>query len=147
MTTSTSFLGDLMVSIADRGRSLLGRSGGSARTAARVDMAALFEALLSGRGEASGVALAQRNPGALAKARQPDGRRAFLTTLAERFGPDRAKLDRAIDAYRASPMPRTILTLHKAAEPRRQEVIRRLNLAPRRHRGAGPHARGAGAAS
>ena len=57
MTTSTSFLGDLMVSIADRGRSLLGIQGGQG-DAARADVAALFEALLSGRGEASGVALA-----------------------------------------------------------------------------------------
>jgi malonyl-CoA decarboxylase len=128
MTTSTSFLGDLMVSIADRGRTLLGRNGSQLETAARVDMAALFEALLSGRGEASGVALAGE---ILAYWRKldTDGRRAFLTTLAECFGPDRAKLDRAIDAYRASPDAGTILNLHKAAEPRRQEVIRRLNLA------------------
>jgi len=129
MTTSTSFLSDLMVSIADRGRSLLGRNGGQGDTAGRVDMAALFEALLSGRGEASGVALASE---ILCHWRKLDtqGRRAFLVTLAERFGPDRAKLDRAIDAYRASPDAKTIMNLHKAAEPRRQEVIRRLNLAP-----------------
>src|SRR3954471_21151245 len=128
MTTNTSFLGDLMVSIADRGRSLLGRNGSQLETAARVDTAALFEALLSGRGEASGVALAGE---ILAYWRKldADGRRVFLTTLAERFGPDKAQLARAIDAYRASPDARTILNLHKAAEPRRQEVIRRLNLA------------------
>jgi malonyl-CoA decarboxylase len=57
-------------------------------------------------------------------------RRTFLVMLAERFGPDRGKLDRAIETYRANPDARTILNLHKAAEPRRQEVIRRLNLAP-----------------
>ncbi len=42
MTTSTSFLGDLMVSIADRGRSLLGMQD-SQGDAARADVAALFE--------------------------------------------------------------------------------------------------------
>ena len=128
MTTSTSFLGDLMVSIADRGRSLLGMQG-SQGDAARADVAALFEALLSGRGEASGVALATEILCVWQKL-DTDGRRAFLTTLAERFGPDKAKLDRAIEAYRAQPDAKTIMNLHKAAEPRRQEVIRRLNLAP-----------------
>jgi malonyl-CoA decarboxylase len=128
MTTSTSFLGDLMVSIADRGRSLLGMQD-SQGDAARADVAALFESLLSGRGEASGVALATEILCVWQKL-DTDGRRAFLTTLAERFGPDRAKLDRAIEAYRAQPDAKTIMNLHKAAEPRRQEVIRRLNLAP-----------------
>src|SRR5687767_4742061 len=101
MTTSTSFLGDLMVSIADRGRSLLGMHGGQG-DAARVDVATLLEALLSGRGEASGVALAAEILCVWQKL-NTDGRRAFLTTLAERFGPDKAKLDRAIEAYRAEP--------------------------------------------
>jgi malonyl-CoA decarboxylase len=129
MTTSTSFLGDLMVSIADRGRSLLGIQGAQVDPAGRVDVAALFEALLSGRGEASGVALAAEILCVWQKL-DTDGRRAFLTTLAERFGPDQAKLDRAIESYRAEPSAKTIMNLHKAAEPRRQEVIRRLNLAP-----------------
>jgi malonyl-CoA decarboxylase len=129
MTTSTSFLGDLMVSIADRGRSLLGMQAGQGDAAGRVDVAALFEALLSGRGEASGVALATEILCIWQKL-DTDGRRAFLTTLAERFGPDQAKLDRAIESYRAEPSAKTIMNLHKAAEPRRQEVIRRINLAP-----------------
>src|SRR4051794_35917362 len=101
MNTSTSFLGDLMVSIADRGRSLLGMQGGQG-DAARANVVTLFEALLSGRGEASGVALATEILCVWQKL-DTDGRRAFLTTLAERFGPDRAKLDRAIEAYRAQP--------------------------------------------
>jgi len=128
VSDSTSFLGDLMVSIADRGRALLGRSGDGTENG-KVDLAALFEALLSGRGEASGVALASE---ILAHWRKLDGlqRRAFLVTLAERFGSDRTKLNRAIDAYKENPDAKTILALHKAAEPRRQEVIRRLNLAP-----------------
>ncbi len=54
----------------------------------------------------------------------------FLLMLAERFGPDHASLDRAITAYQSGPNPRTALSLHNAAEPRRQELIRRLNRAP-----------------
>lgn len=129
MNTSTSFLGDLMVSIADRGRSLLGRSGSTGGPVSPADLATLCEALLSGRGEASGVALAGE---ILAHWRKldRDARRAFLILLAERFGPDKAKLDSAIEDYRAADDAKAILALHKAAEPRRQEVIRRLNLAP-----------------
>ncbi|UEM05976.1 malonyl-CoA decarboxylase [Skermanella rosea] len=129
MNTSTSFLGDLMVSIADRGRSLLGRSGSTGGPVSPADLATLCEALLSGRGEASGVALAGE---ILAHWRKldSDARRAFLILLAERFGPDKARLERAIEGYHASGDAKTILALHKAAEPRRQEVIRRLNLAP-----------------
>ncbi|UEM23809.1 malonyl-CoA decarboxylase [Skermanella mucosa] len=129
MNTSTSFLGDLMVSIADRGRSLLGRSGSAGGPLSPADLATLCEALLSGRGEASGVALAGE---ILAHWRKldTDARRAFLILLAERFGPDKAKLERAIEGYHASGDAKAILALHKAAEPRRQEVIRRLNLAP-----------------
>jgi malonyl-CoA decarboxylase len=126
---STSFFGDLLVSIADRGRALLGRSATHETGSSQVELTALCEALLSGRGEASGVALAAE---ILAHWRKLDSdrRRDFLVTLTERFGPDRDKLDRAIEGYRANPDADTILALHKAAEPRRQEVIRRLNLAP-----------------
>jgi len=129
MGNNTSFFGDLLVSITDRGRALLGHTASAEKEPARVDLAGLCEALLSGRGEASGVALANE---ILARWRHLDSdrRRQFFVALAERFGPDRARLERAIEAYRATPDARTILELHKAAEPRRQEVIRRLNLAP-----------------
>jgi malonyl-CoA decarboxylase len=132
MSSSTTFLSDLLGSIADRGRAFLGRTGSAEEEPAQVDLAGLCEALLSGRGEASGMALATE---ILAHWRNLDSidsnqRRTFLVMLAERFGPDRGKLDRAIETYRANPDARTILNLHKAAEPRRQEVIRRLNLAP-----------------
>src|ERR1700688_2957432 len=58
---NTSFFGELLQSIAERGRSLIERTrerrpAGEARTATFVE---LCEALLSGRGEASGVALAR----------------------------------------------------------------------------------------
>lgn len=58
------------------------------------------------------------------------GRLAFFNMLQERFGPDHDRLDAAIEAYRAKPDAATISALHLAAEPRRQELLRRLNLAP-----------------
>ena len=55
---------------------------------------------------------------------------AFFEALADRFGPDRARLDAAIAAWQANPSDKTAADVHLAAEPRRQELLRRLNLAP-----------------
>ena len=53
---NTSFLQELMVSVAEQGRALLPQAlwGGQ-----QPDITALCDALLSGRGEASGVAIAR----------------------------------------------------------------------------------------
>ena len=71
---------------------------------------------------------------------------AFLTALAERFGPDQKLLDQAVDDFRKNPGPPAARALHNASEPRRQELIRRLNLAPGDVR-AGAHAGGASRSS
>ena len=55
---------------------------------------------------------------------------AFFEALAQRFGPDLARLDAAVAAYQASPSEETAAELHLASEPRRLELFRRLNLAP-----------------
>jgi malonyl-CoA decarboxylase len=93
------------------------------------DLAELAEALLSERGEASGVALAGELLAAY-KSRHTEERIEFLLKLASRFDADRARLERAIDRYRNDPSTANGVALHTAAEPRRQELIRRLNLAP-----------------
>ncbi|WP_460448220.1 malonyl-CoA decarboxylase [Alsobacter sp. SYSU BS001988] len=120
-----SFFSDLLQSIADRGRAIItsGRLGGGK------DLAGLCAELLSSRGEASGVALARE---VLDRYDLLDdaGKCAFLRELVLRFGAEPKQLERAIEAYRAAPDHRTLLDLHKAAEPRRQELIRRLNLSP-----------------
>ncbi len=126
----SSFFGDMLQTITDRGRQLL--SPGGARDNGRDPVAAIearCEALLSSRGEASGMALADE---ILERWRGLDeaGQRQFMRLLAEKFGPRRERLDSAIEAYRKAPGSRTVLELHEAAEPRRQELIRRLNLAP-----------------
>ena len=55
---------------------------------------------------------------------------AFFEALATGFGPDRAALDAAVAAWQAEPSDATAAAVHRAAEPRRQELLRRLNLAP-----------------
>jgi malonyl-CoA decarboxylase len=97
------------------------------RDAAR-DLVRLADALLSERGESSGMALAGELLGSYA-ALGSDERIEFLRKLAVRFGPDRARLERAIERWREDPSPANGVALHVAAEPRRQELIRRLNLA------------------
>lgn len=123
---SLSFLGDLLQTITDRGRGLI---RGRLPAPAGDDLAAACETLLSSRGEASGTgrALAILDRWETLDA---GGRLAFLRMLADRYGPDGAALTRAVEAWRADPGPATMAALHEAAEPRRQELIRRLNLAP-----------------
>jgi len=122
-----AFLGELLTSVADRGRALIGFERFIGNRARPIDR--LCEDLLSGRGEASGMALAQGVLDAWERLDKP-GRLAFFNVLKERFGPDQAGLDAAIEAYREKPSAAAISALHLAAEPRRQELLRRLNLAP-----------------
>ncbi|MDX0344482.1 MCD, Malonyl-CoA decarboxylase MCD [Sinorhizobium meliloti] len=127
---TTSFFSDMLQSIAERGRRFL--SLGPARNGdvnPVGTMEALCDTLLSSRGEASGMALA-KNILDRWQGFDQDKRRDFMLALLSRFGPDIERLERAIDAYRADPTPKALLEMSMAAEPRRQELIRRLNLAP-----------------
>lgn len=121
-----AFLGDLLDAVTERGRALLGlREAGPVRAP---DLAQLGEVLVSRRGEASGVALAQSFIGAYAAAPMAE-RLAFLHLLAAQFGPDASAVDTAIAALNTGE-PGAIEALHAASEPRRQELFRRLNVAP-----------------
>jgi len=125
---ASGFLGGLLNTLTERGRSLLGRA--SSAPLSQADLIALGETLLSRRGEATGVALANSLHAGYAGASEVD-QVGFLNALADQFGPDLAELDAAIDAVRGGDAsPQAIGRLHQAAEPRRQELIRRLNLAP-----------------
>ncbi len=130
MSMNSAFFSDLLASIADRGRSLLGfqeTPGDSTRQAA--GLIDLCEALLSGRGEASGAALAQETLERYARA-APEGKLAFFNALARDYGPDLARVAKGLDDWRANPSEATASDLHFLAEPRRQELFRRLNRAP-----------------
>ena len=124
-----AFLGNLLNTLTTRGRNLLGLSSGS-DAMSKTELIALGETLLSRRGEATGVALANTLLAGYAAASKDD-QLAFLNALADLFGPDMAELNAALAAVRdKGTSPDTISMLLKAAEPRRQELIRRLNLAP-----------------
>lgn len=127
--SEASFFTDMLQSITDRGRQLLFSGSRATQVAAKVDLQTLCEMLLSSRGEASGMALAAEildRWGAL----ESDGAQTFLHMLHEKFGADTTILDQAIENYRTDKSSAAIIALHKAAEPRRQELLRRLNHAP-----------------
>ncbi len=127
---TTSFFSDMLQSITDRGRRLLSLGPVQDGDADAVGtMEELCETLLSSRGEASGMALA-KNILDRWEAFDQQRRRDFMAVLLSRFGPNIERLERAIEAYRTDPSPKALLELSEAAEPRRQELIRRLNLAP-----------------
>ena len=122
-----AFLADLIDAMTERGRALMGWRPAAGPVTAP-DIAQLSELLLSRRGEASGVALARSLVEGYSAA-SPEERLAFLQMLAERFRPDEAAVDAAFRAWKAGE-PGAIEALHNAAEPRRQELFRRINMAP-----------------
>lgn len=124
-----SFFGDLLQTISERGRDLIGIGRGDvALRASAADLVQLCEDLISRRGEASGVALARAILDRYARLAKPE-RHAFLQAIALEFDADTQAVDAAIAAYRADPTRARLGGLHGAAEPRSQELIRRLNLA------------------
>jgi malonyl-CoA decarboxylase len=121
-----TFLNDLMQTLTGRGRALLGRARNRANN---TDLVELAELLLSRRGEASGVVLAQTLLNSYEHA-TVDVRLEFLKALAEKFGPDQPQLQAAVQAYQKNADEASVRALQTATEPRRQELFRRLNLAP-----------------
>ncbi len=125
---NTSFFSDMLQSIADRSRAFLRERREPARE--RSDgLIELCEELLSGRGEASGVALADEILADYA-ALTTGPRIAFFEALAQVFGHDSERIDAAIAAWKRSPSAETAAELNRVSEPRRLELFRRLNLAP-----------------
>lgn len=89
----------------------------------------LCRALLSERGEVSGAALARETLAAYdalpANAFEP-----FVTLLAKEFSPSPVSIAAAAAAYALESSPSNLVTLQRAVEPPRQELFRRLNVAP-----------------
>lgn len=124
----TTFFGDILDAITERGRSLVERPGRERRAVA-TNLFELAEQLYSGRGEASGVATARELLDGY-QGLDSAGRTAFFRGLLERFGTDERRARMAAEAFLRQANPTTAQALHHASEPRRQELFRRLNLAP-----------------
>ncbi len=122
----------MLQTIAERGRALIDRTRDRREVAQQrsASLVQLCDQLLSGRGEASGVAIAGE-----ILARYSDlktgSRIAFFEALASRYGPDHEQLEAAVAKWRETSTDDAAAEIHRASEPRRLELLRRLNLAPR----------------
>jgi malonyl-CoA decarboxylase len=113
-------------SIADRGGEIL-----AARRGAQLErsLESLCRDLLSERGEASGLALARELVRRF-ETMNHDERLAFFSLLEKKFSPDIDAVLRATEDFRNSPEPATLRALNQVVESPRQELVRRLNMAP-----------------
>ena len=124
---SVSVFSEILSSIADRGLSFLDLSRSGKRTES--ELCDLCAELISGRGEASGIAMAMEILNGY-ESLEAGAKTTFFQSLAERFGPDPDALSAAADTYLKDPSIEHAAALTEAAQPRRQKLIRRLNHAP-----------------
>jgi malonyl-CoA decarboxylase len=114
-------------------RSLIGRLVGSLGAAGKMRRAdrlgRLLYTLISERGEATGATLARRAVALYGGLDEP-GRLRLFDILAREFSPDRDAVLAAANAYHADPSAAHLAALQRVAEPPRQEVFRRMNMAP-----------------
>ncbi len=123
---SRTWLERLWFTVADRGRRFAAIPSTQIESVERARI--LTRALLSERGEASGAALS-RELLAVLRGLQAEERLQYFLFLAERFNPDTVKLSAAATNYLNDPTPAAAALLTDAAEPPRQEVLRRINMA------------------
>ncbi|HUK04609.1 MAG TPA: malonyl-CoA decarboxylase [Burkholderiales bacterium] len=109
-------------------RRLLGRERPAAGHRVQY-LVSLCEALLGERGEVSGAALARE---AVAAYETLDERSCdqFFDALAHEFAPSPEAVGRAADAYRYEPSAQNLQRLHEILDSARQELFRRMNMAP-----------------
>lgn len=124
---STSFFRGLLDDIVEKSRSLKNFSLGNDDHGGTIET--LSKGLLSGRGESSGVVVAQHILG-IFEILSDEEKTAFFTFLANEFTPDEEAVQAAASNYASDPSQENLRALYKATEPPRQEFFRRLNLAP-----------------
>lgn len=129
MTQSNSgFLNELMQSIG-KGvrRQRFGRQASALPAAER--LATACEALMGRHGEVSSMALAERALDAYAELDEA-GRGAFFDSLLAGYGASPEGIRGAFATWDAEPSDAALVELFAAVEPRRQTLLRRLNLCP-----------------
>jgi malonyl-CoA decarboxylase len=89
----------------------------------------LARALLSERGEASGAIVSRELHEAIRNLAAED-RLEFQRFLATEFTPDTTMLREAAETYVSAPTAEAAAMLAQAADPPRQELLRRMNMAP-----------------
>ncbi|HET7766353.1 MAG TPA: malonyl-CoA decarboxylase [Burkholderiales bacterium] len=88
----------------------------------------LCHALMSERGEVSGARIAREALSAY-QALDDAALGIYFDLLVKEFSPDPEEVGRVADAYRLDPSQANLIELQRVAEPPRQELFRRLNMA------------------
>lgn len=122
MATGGSLLSDLIGSLFERSRSLPRVSDGR-------PIDALCAALMSERAEVGGMVAASAVLSAYG-ALDEDGRLGFFRHLNDAYDVDAGRIGALAADYRDDPTPDAFGALMHAAEPGRQELLRRINAAP-----------------
>ena len=107
-------------------RRLFGNGTGERRVQ---DLLSLCRALLAESGEYASLAIA-RDALAAYRALDERAREAFFEVLAREFSPAPDAVARVAAAYQNHPSPEKLVELQAVVEPVRQELFRRLNMAP-----------------
>jgi len=94
-----------------------------------VRLVKLLHTLVTERGESTGAIMARRAV-ALYSGLEDEGRALLFDRLAREFSPDPDVVFAAASRYLEEPGPVTLAHLLRVSEPPRQEVFRRMNMAP-----------------
>lgn len=121
-----SFLQELFNSITQREASRWRRIG-SLDHCDHSQLVTACQALLQSDGEASSISLASRALEIYARL-DDDEKRSFFEQLAVLFSAEPEQIDQAYLAYKMARTNENLETLFESCEPRRQELLRRLNL-------------------
>lgn len=127
MSVNMHFLQELLSGIVSPGR-----QRGTERIAPAQGLAALTQAcgaLMQPGGEASRILVA-RQALDLYAGLDTERRRAFFALLAEHYGAEPEAIHAAYAAYQEEESNANLQRLFEACEPRRQQLLRRLNLCP-----------------
>ncbi|MDA1325883.1 MAG: malonyl-CoA decarboxylase [Proteobacteria bacterium] len=120
------WMSQMVSTIADLGRQYFDRSAGNT---VLEDTRRLCHDLLSGRGEASGTALAREVVTLFREMEAPD-RVAFLRMLNDEFSYKPVDVRAAATTYADDPSEANYQSLRRAVEAPRVELLRRMNMAP-----------------
>ncbi|MBF8222542.1 malonyl-CoA decarboxylase [Halomonas sp. 328] len=127
MSANRNFLQELLSGIVSRGRRRTQEPATPAQSLAALTLAC--ETLMQPGGEASRILVAQQALSHYAGL-GAEQRRAFFGLLAEEYAADPEAIHAAYAAYREDQGNATLQRLFAACEPRRQRLLRRLNLCP-----------------
>ena len=119
--------------LVDKGRSLAARGLGNMRSGKNATPLSRLQEkcaeLLGARGQASGIKMAGEVHGLYHECSDTD-RRAFFDFLLTEFGRDKDELIKTCAAYSENPDHKNLKALAQIMEPRRQELFKRMNMAP-----------------